>query len=52
MSLGIPAIAIESGATGDRVHTLDEWIDVEKTSSLGGIRNALALLLAMAERPY
>lgn len=51
MSLGIPAIAIESGATGDRVHTVDEWIDVEKSGSLGGVRNALALVLAMAERP-
>jgi len=51
MSLGIPAITIESGATGDRVHTLDEWIDVEKSASLGGVQNALALLIAMAGRP-
>ena len=48
ISLGIPAITIDSGGTGGRAHALDEWIDVEKTSSLKGIKAALALLLTLA----
>jgi tripeptide aminopeptidase len=51
ISLGIPAITIDSGGGGDRAHALDEWIDVEKTSSLRGIRAALALLLTLAGLP-
>src|SRR5581483_1359353 len=37
MSMGIPAITLESGGTGARNHTLAEWIDVEKTASVRGI---------------
>ena len=48
ISLGIPAITIDSGGRGGRAHALDEWIDVEKTSSLRGIQAALLLLLTMA----
>ena len=48
ISLGIPAITVDSGGRGGRAHALDEWIDVEKTSSLRGIQCALLLLLAMA----
>src|SRR6185295_9984752 len=48
MSLGIPAITIDSGGTGGRAHAPDEWIDVNKATSLPGIRNALVLLLALA----
>ena len=48
ISLGIPAITIDSGGRGGRAHALDEWIDVEKTSSLRGIQSALLLLLTMA----
>ncbi len=48
ISLGIPAITIDSGGRGGRAHALDEWIDVEKTSSLRGIEAALVLLLALA----
>jgi tripeptide aminopeptidase len=48
ISMGIPAITIDSGGRGDRAHALDEWIDVEKTDSLRGIQNAMALILAMA----
>jgi len=48
ISLGIPAITIDSGGRGGRAHALDEWIDVEKASSLQGIRSALTLLLALA----
>jgi di/tripeptidase len=46
MSLGIPAITLDSGGTGGRAHALDEWIDVEKIASLRGIRNVLGILLA------
>jgi acetylornithine deacetylase/succinyl-diaminopimelate desuccinylase-like protein len=48
LSMGIPAIALESGGNGSRNHTLDEWIDVEKTSSVKGIHVAMAILLALA----
>jgi di/tripeptidase len=51
ISLGIPAITLDSGAKGGREHALDEWIDVEKTSSLLGIRAILAILLAVAGTP-
>ncbi len=47
ISLGIPAITIDSGGRGGRAHALDEWIDVEKTSSVRGIQIALLLLLAL-----
>lgn len=49
MSLGIPAITIGSGGSGGRAHSLQEWIDVEKTASLKGMLPGLAMLLAMAE---
>ena len=48
MSLGIPAIKIGSGGTGGRAHSLAEWIDVEKTSSLAGMSASLAAILALA----
>jgi acetylornithine deacetylase/succinyl-diaminopimelate desuccinylase-like protein len=48
ISLGIPAITVDSGGRGGRAHALDEWIDVEKASSLRGIQSAMLLLLAMA----
>ncbi|MEZ5319222.1 MAG: M20/M25/M40 family metallo-hydrolase [Vicinamibacterales bacterium] len=48
ISLGLPAITIDSGGRGGRAHALDEWIDVEKTSSLRGIEVALVTLLALA----
>jgi tripeptide aminopeptidase len=48
ISLGIPAITLDSGATGGRSHALDEWLDVEKSASLGGIRNILAIILTVA----
>jgi di/tripeptidase len=47
ISLGIPAITIDSGGSGGRAHALDEWIDVEKTASLRGMQIALALILAL-----
>ncbi len=40
MSLGIPAITLDSGGQGGRAHALDEWIDVAKPSSLTGVRSS------------
>jgi di/tripeptidase len=48
ISLGIPAITIDSGGQGGRAHAPDEWIDVEKSGSLGGVRNALLIVAALA----
>ena len=48
MSLGIPAITIGSGGKGDRAHSLDEWIDVEKEASLNGMRVGFGILLVAA----
>jgi acetylornithine deacetylase/succinyl-diaminopimelate desuccinylase-like protein len=48
MSLGIPSLTLESGGTGGRNHTLDEWIDIEKTASMRGINVAMGILLALA----
>jgi acetylornithine deacetylase/succinyl-diaminopimelate desuccinylase-like protein len=48
MSLGIPAIKIGSGGTGDRAHSLAEWIDVDKAASVTGMSASLAVILAVA----
>jgi di/tripeptidase len=48
MSLGIPAVTIGAGGKAGRAHALDEWIDVEKASSLKGMQVGLAALLAVA----
>jgi acetylornithine deacetylase/succinyl-diaminopimelate desuccinylase-like protein len=48
ISLGIPAITIDSGGQGARAHALDEWIDVEKSASLGGVRRALLIVATLA----
>jgi tripeptide aminopeptidase len=48
ISLRIPAITIDSGGQGARAHALDEWIDVETSASLVGVRSALLLVAALA----
>jgi tripeptide aminopeptidase len=48
MSMGIPAITLESGGNGGRNHTLDEWIDVEKGPSVRGIDIAMGILVSLA----
>jgi hypothetical protein len=45
--LRIPAVTLDSGR-GGRAHALDEGIDVEKTASLAGVKNVLAILVAVA----
>ena len=48
MSLDIPAVTIGSGGAAGRAHALDEWVDVEKASSLKGMQVGLVSLLALA----
>lgn len=48
MALGIPAVTIGGGGTGGRAHSLDEWIDVEKTNSVRGMSVGLAAVLVAA----
>ncbi|RJF91582.1 M20/M25/M40 family metallo-hydrolase [Sphingomonas cavernae] len=48
ISLGVPAITIGSGGTGERAHSTDEYIDVEATESLRGLQVGLLSLLAVA----
>ena len=48
ISMGIPAITLDSGGRGGRNHSLDEWIDTEKTASVSGINVAMAILLSLA----
>ena len=48
ISLGIPAITLDAGGKSDRGHSLEEWIDVEKTSALRGMQMMLATLVTLA----
>jgi tripeptide aminopeptidase len=48
ISLHIPAITIDSGGEGGRAHSLDEWIDVEKNSSVKGIQLVMTTLVSLA----
>ena len=47
ISMGIPALTIGRGK-GGRAHSLDEWVDVEKKSSVQAVQVALAIFLAVA----
>ena len=53
ISLGIPAFAMASHSAnrGGRSHSLDEWIDVEKTGTVKDFGLALAILLSIANTP-
>ena len=53
ISLGIPAFAIgrSSGGRAGRSHSLDEWIDVEKTQVVKDFEVAAAMILSVAELP-
>jgi tripeptide aminopeptidase len=48
VSLGVPAITIDSGGSGGRAHSLDEWVNVEKGSSVRGINLVMTTVLALA----
>jgi tripeptide aminopeptidase len=47
MSLGIPAITIASGV-GDRMHSLDEWLEVDEHTSMRQLGIALTTILSTA----
>lgn len=53
ISLGIPAFAIgrNSGGKSGRGHSLDEWVDVEKTQAVKDFELAAAMILSIAELP-
>jgi acetylornithine deacetylase/succinyl-diaminopimelate desuccinylase-like protein len=48
MSLGIPAITIDTGILGDRAHAPDEWIDVERRRVVAGLQRVLLIVLSVA----
>ncbi|WP_419896683.1 M20/M25/M40 family metallo-hydrolase [Roseomonas sp. USHLN139] len=48
ISLGLPAVTLGTGCAGGREHSLEEWIDVEKTQSVKGMSTALASILVLA----
>jgi tripeptide aminopeptidase len=48
ISLGIPAITLDSGGTGGRAHALDEWINVEQNASVRGIHLVMTTILALS----
>ena len=48
ISRNIPAATIGHGGIGGRHHSLDEWTDVEKTSSVNGARLVLATIVSLA----
>jgi hypothetical protein len=53
ISLGIPAFAIgrNSGGKASRNHSLDEWVDVEKTQAVKDFEVSAAVILSLAELP-
>jgi tripeptide aminopeptidase len=53
ISLGIPAFALarNSANKGGRGHSLDEWVDVEKTQAVKDFEIAAAMILSIAELP-
>ena len=48
ISLGVPAITLDSGGTGGRAHALDEWINIEKGNSVRGINLVMLTLLTLS----
>jgi acetylornithine deacetylase/succinyl-diaminopimelate desuccinylase-like protein len=48
ISLGIPAITIDSGIPGDRPHAPDEWIEVDPRVGVAGLQRALLIVLSLA----
>jgi tripeptide aminopeptidase len=48
ISLGVPAITSDSGGSGGRAHSLDEWVNVEKGGSVRGIHLVMTTVLALA----
>jgi acetylornithine deacetylase/succinyl-diaminopimelate desuccinylase-like protein len=53
ISLGIPAFALgrNAGTKSGRTHSLDEWVDVEKTQAVKDFELTAAVILSLAELP-
>jgi acetylornithine deacetylase/succinyl-diaminopimelate desuccinylase-like protein len=51
ISMGVPAITLDSGGSGGRAHALDEWVNVEKNASVRGIQLIITTVLAVAGVP-
>lgn len=52
ISLGVPAVCVGSGFgpnAGGRVHSLDEWIDVEREGQLKSLHALLAVVLSITD---
>jgi tripeptide aminopeptidase len=47
MNMGIPAVTIGRGP-GGRAHSPDEWVDVERKSSVQAVQVAMTIILAVA----
>jgi tripeptide aminopeptidase len=48
MSLGIPAITIDTGIQGDRAHAPDEWIDINRRRVVSGLQRVLLIVLSVS----
>jgi acetylornithine deacetylase/succinyl-diaminopimelate desuccinylase-like protein len=48
MSLGVPAIAIDTGIPGGSPHAPDEWIDVGRATAFGALQRTLLVVLSAA----
>lgn len=48
MSLGIPAVTIDTGLAAGRAHAPDEWIDVEESRGIAGLQRVLLLVTSLA----
>lgn len=48
MSLGIPAITIDAGISGDRAHAPDEWLDVERRRTVSGLQRVLRIVISVS----
>lgn len=48
ISLGIPAITIDTGIPGDRPHAPDEWIELDPRTAVNGLQRTLLIVLSLA----
>jgi acetylornithine deacetylase/succinyl-diaminopimelate desuccinylase-like protein len=48
ISMGLPALTIGTVRKQDRAHSLDEWVDVDKTSTVETVQIAMTTILAVS----
>ena len=48
ISMGIPAITIDTGIPGDRPHAPDEWIELDPRVAVGGLQRTLLIVMSLA----